>query len=299
MDTIPLVQSLLEKYDLISSQTIKAGEKIKKLVDSTENKCRFCDKVKQKKEFSNKAHLIPEFLGNKTLFASFECNECNSYFGKIETELANFMLPYNSVVGTRGKKGPPHYKKSGEIEIFSTENRNISIQNYPKQLNLSDKQFDIPVTHDYIPNHVYKTLVKIGVSILDEEHIKYVKHIISWLLNKEQSTIFTPLMLFTIYPFEFDQQCIRTVVLKKKNTPENIPTYILSLSYKNFSFQTYLPEKSTHSNLKNYFPFPCYIPNELDTYINNVDEKKVNSLDLSSKERKKTKSTIQITNLDN
>lgn len=296
MNSILLAQSLFEKYDLIKALTIRERDDKKYLTDSIENKCRFCGKEKAKKEFRNKAHLIPEFLGNKTLFNHFECNSCNSYFGEMETEFANFMLPYNSLVGTKGKRGIPKYKK--KLEITTTPDRNVLVKNYPNKLSLSEKQFEIPVSQEYIPDYVYRSLVKVAVSILDEEYMGAIKHIISWLLNKEHSTVFLPMMIFTTYPFEFDQQCIRTSIYKKKNASENIPTFIFTLNYKNFSFQTFLPENESSINLENYFPFPCFIPNELDTYVKDFNDIHRVSIDLNSKERVRIDFNIQVTNLE-
>jgi hypothetical protein len=49
--------------------------------NKSERKCRFCGKSNPEVSFKKKAHLIPEFLGNKMLLSDFECDSCNYEFG--------------------------------------------------------------------------------------------------------------------------------------------------------------------------------------------------------------------------
>lgn len=40
------------------------------------------------KKFKSRAHLIPEFTGNKEVFYYNECDDCNNKFGLYETHLS-------------------------------------------------------------------------------------------------------------------------------------------------------------------------------------------------------------------
>lgn len=70
--------------------------------------CRFCNKKSPDVFFENEAHLFPEFLGNKFSVSDFECDVCNKKFGKLEKQLSNFIGPFITLNGTRGKKKIPN-----------------------------------------------------------------------------------------------------------------------------------------------------------------------------------------------
>lgn len=60
------------------------GEKDEKI-------CRFCGRTNEEVGFDNKSHVIPKFLGNFLVISNFECDECNSFFSRYETELEKYV----------------------------------------------------------------------------------------------------------------------------------------------------------------------------------------------------------------
>ncbi|OLY93656.1 HNH endonuclease [Cnuella takakiae] len=92
------LENLTREYDIIVSTEIDYNKSHIKnyLSDTVRKKCRFCKSKFPDVKFKSVAHAIPEYTGNKSLIATFECDNCNQYFSKLESEFANFMLPYNA-----------------------------------------------------------------------------------------------------------------------------------------------------------------------------------------------------------
>ena len=55
------------------------------------------------------AHAFPECIGNHVLVSNYECDDCNTFFGKtIENDYGKFFDLYHSIMHIKGKNG---YKK--------------------------------------------------------------------------------------------------------------------------------------------------------------------------------------------
>ena len=111
------VQYFTEKYDIIFMQSLVADSEVR-LWDganaSEPRVCRFCGKTEPDVTFANKAHAIPEFLVNKSLFSMNECDICNKYVADhAEVDLANWLGPLRTAMQMFGKKGVPTYDAKG------------------------------------------------------------------------------------------------------------------------------------------------------------------------------------------
>src|SRR3954471_22729738 len=129
------LETLTSEYDIIVSTEIDYNKsEIKKYLNGTvRKKCRFCKREFPEVKFSSVAHAIPEFTGNKSLISTFECDNCNQYFSKFESEFANFMLPYNALGGVK-KKGNKSSKYKQHIVVYHPKENSIHIDNFPEEL---------------------------------------------------------------------------------------------------------------------------------------------------------------------
>lgn len=74
--------------------------------DKSKRCCIYCGN-KGEKNFIERAHAIPEVLGNEVI-QNEECDECNSYFAKnIEEDFTNFLSFPRVIYGIDGKSGKP------------------------------------------------------------------------------------------------------------------------------------------------------------------------------------------------
>ena len=292
------LNNITSEYDILNSIEILENNPENKIVlkDSINKVCRFCKKEYPIVKFKNISHTIPEFIGNKTLSSDFECDSCNSFFSSFENEFANYLLPYNIFSNTKTKNNKsPKYKN--KIEIFTGDNNVINIKNIADDSIIDKNTVVFPVeVPSYIPEYIYRLLVKIGISFVPENSINEYSKTINWLMNLDAELSLAPNMIFTLFPFSNPTDKIRLVLLKSKpNINRNIPSTILSLSYKNFAFQTFFPI-FPDKELPNFFPIPHIIPTSLDLNKNLINERQHALVDLSKKERvkhEKVEFTIQ------
>ncbi len=77
--------------------------------------CRYCSRGKPAVSFKKDAHAVPHLLGNRSIFAHYECDSCNEQFSvSLEDHLGKLLLPVRAVLGIRGKKGVPSFKTDSQ-----------------------------------------------------------------------------------------------------------------------------------------------------------------------------------------
>jgi len=245
--------NLLHKtYKLINSLVPKNNQKIF-LGDKDKKKCRFCGKDSTQTSFKKKAHIIPEFMGNKLYFSNLECDNCNQYFGELEDSLFNFAGVLNSFSMVRGKKGFPKYKgNKEELEIFAKNDNELIIRTVQTEkeevcaIDEKNKRIIIDTNqHSYLPQDAFKSLVKIGLIMLkDCQFLKY-KEAIEWirqpnLNNQEHNPFFNVFRKIGekrrfLKPLAF--------LMQKRDSQElfNYPHHILIIFYGIIQYQIFLP----------------------------------------------------------
>lgn len=140
-----------------------------------ESGCIYCKRPYEENYFINKAHAVPELLGNKFLFSKNECDLCNAIFGKIERDLAFFIGIDRSIYSMNGKKGVPKHAFSEDQKIIHNKYYNIPVVSVlPSAGNVKfdylNKTSTIESTKDsYYNTNVFKCLVKMALSILPIE----------------------------------------------------------------------------------------------------------------------------------
>jgi len=236
------LETLTIDYDILVSTEVDYNKsQIKEyLSDTVRKKCRFCKGEFPEVKFNSVAHAIPEFTGNKSLITTFECDNCNKYFGELESEFANFMLPYNALGGVK-KKGNKSSKYKQDIVVYHPKENSIHIDNFPKELHPDAKEIDLKLNiPSYIPDSIYRSLIKIGLTLVPENSIEKYQETLAWLMDASSDTIFPASMFFSIFPFSNPSDKIRCIILiRKESIDREIPRTLLVLSYQNFSFQTF------------------------------------------------------------
>lgn len=292
---------IFNEYELLSLVDVEYNKPLKSklLSGKIPLKCRFCDKHYPAVSFKKNAHAIPEFIGNKSLFSSFECDSCNQFFGKYENEFANFMLPYNALSGVINKSNKATKYKQ-DIVVYNGRDNQINIEEFPDEISLSDKMIEFSLNKpSYIPDYIYRCLTKIGLTIMPEDSLEEFQYLFTWLRDLSEDCTYPGRMIFSIFPFENPSSSIRCMLLKvKKPQVRKVPSVILHLAYQNFTFQTFLPV-STAESTGELHPFPYLIPSILDFDSTLRNRKSVEHIDLTGKEKVKgEKADFVLNNLD-
>lgn len=244
--------SFLDKYKEISSTNDFKG----KFNKNSEKVCKFCSKSSTETTFENIPHVIPELLGRNNYTSNEECDVCNELFGEFETDLANYISPYQTLIGQKTKKKIPSFQSRKTRKGKSTTIKyvdgspNINFNN-----NLSDFQYDYENKRlnaslkkkKFIPINVYKSLVKIGLSLCPKNELNEFKKTIEWLSingNSENITYDIPLNLYrTRFSNKYYNKPFATLYKRKSKIIENIyePKLCVVICSGILVFQLFIP----------------------------------------------------------
>jgi hypothetical protein len=184
------ITDFLDKFEKISS-TDNFEKKFVRGIDKT---CKFCSKTSNETTFNNVPHVIPELFGKNNFTNNEECDNCNTLFGRFETDLANYVSPYLTLIGQRTKSKVPIFQSRKGENQRSTMIKNINGNpHFNFGNNLSDFEYDyqnnqLNVTlkkKKFVPINVYKGLVKVGLSLCPTEELDKYGKTIDWLSQKE------------------------------------------------------------------------------------------------------------------
>ncbi len=288
-------------YEVDNSLVNESNKRIF-LGSKTDKICRFCGLDETKTTFKNKAHVLPEFMVNKYFFSNFECDQCNSLFSLYESSSSSFGGIMNTFSRVKGKKNKI-YKHKGENEKTITLVEDDIIKMYINEPPSSDpndfKSIKVDSVnqrlkfntnkYSYTPIHVYKTFIKIGVCLLNENELANYKNTIDWLVAKTELPLFKNNPLFTVYKNtgKVNPKHSWAVLMKKRKMFESLPapTNVLLISYGLFSFQIFLPGNLKDNWLWQENKIRLPIEQHIVQY-DNIDEKHVkiwvDDIDLSS-----------------
>jgi len=252
----------------------------KKIVlgDSSNKICRFCGKDSSETKFKMKAHVMPEFMGNKYCFSNFECDTCNSYFGKLEDSLYNFAGILNTLSTVKGKKGYSKFKNEAEkYVLFADDFRKVILRDENPEKNVSfviDEEnsrmnFNV-IQPGYIPQDVYKSLVKIALCMMNESDIKDYQKTLEWLKEpnvKDKDFDF----LFYVFKRVGGEKMFphpMAFLHRKLNDPSfrNFPSHTFVIYYGIIQYQIFIPYCRNDKHLKSadivHFPIENFLITE-------------------------------------
>ncbi len=222
----------------------------------TEKVCRFCGKTYPDVTFNNRPHIIPELLGRNDFVSDFECDKCNKILSNFENNLSTFIQPYLTICGLKTKKKIPTFEsRKDELEELITIKRNENRVEFNFGRNLKDFQYSdngqsLSVNlrkKPYIPFLVYKSLVKIALSILPEREIENCVEIFNWLKNDTEILCFSYLIKTRLNSKMYKEPYVS--IHKAKHVHKNgneYPEYTVLIGTANLVLQFFLPMTLEH-----------------------------------------------------
>lgn len=236
------------KYEIKAEYFLGKGER--KLIGSEKKICRFCQKKEPEVTFRNVAHAVPEFLGNKQLILRNECDQCNTFVSnKLENHLDKYTKPYRTAGQIKGKKKIPTYKtkdKKSRFEFRGNEGGVIETLENGNFLELRESENTLVMNvhlEPFIPIAVYKCLIKIALSIVDEDELENLSQIKSWIFEESHRVLYSPLpLLRTFIPGPRPNHKLIVLLLKRKRKRSHVnPHYYLVLGFGNLVYQIAVP----------------------------------------------------------
>jgi len=228
------------------------------LGNKNDRKCRFCGKTKMQTSFKKQAHVVPAFLGNIHVKSTYECDACNLIFSKYENDLASF-------VGLRRFYIPNENYETNRKRVFKLNNSNAELYVSKRGVEVIDPNNEIfELLEDgkterckinkspFIPINVYKALVKIILSLLNDEAICNFQKTMDFLINSELDNdntikLFAKLSSHAINDFHTDYPIVFTYSklnqLEDFEVKNNIatPDKTFIIYFNQFCFQIFLP----------------------------------------------------------
>ncbi len=251
--------SFLDKYEQISST-----DDFKGVFDSSlEKVCKFCSKTSKENTFLNIPHVIPELLGRNNYTSNDECDNCNELFGSFETDLANYISPYQTIIGQRTKKKIPTFqsRRKGNDQSTTIKYSN-DVANFNFGNNRSDFKYDYENKEltvslrkkKFVPINVYKSLVKIGLSLCPKKELENYKNTIDWLSKNDTKDVIydIPLTLYrTRFINKYYEKPFATLYRRKIESTHNTYEPRLSLVVHSgvLCFQLFIPFSNETTNI--------------------------------------------------
>ncbi|MEI8202456.1 MAG: HNH endonuclease [Bacteroidota bacterium] len=236
---------------------------------STPRVCRFCGNDETKNTFNSDTHIIPELLGENDFIHFEECDKCNSKFSGFESHLAILFRPYLTMVGVKGKHRVPEFQsrtleknentrtiikhKDNKIRyVFTSQKNDFLIDDENKKGSIT---FRLP---PHKPILVYKSLVKIALTLLPKTEVSKYKNIFYWLsdsLNKDTHFpfAFVSILLGSKFSIPFAE------LYKTKRTIYKyhfLPELTLIIRFGNIVLQIFLPLSNEFNFEKSHLKSP-------------------------------------------
>jgi hypothetical protein len=264
----------INTYDLIDV-IIPGRIDLNVLKPKKERICRFCGKKYGDTKFKEKVHLIPEMLGNKELLSDFECYQCNHYFDKFEDQLSKFLGIYRTLTGTKGKEGIPGFTSPGKaikakgkiilddetiiISRESIENGAIIVDPVKGLINIKYKR------NPFSPLMVYKAILKIALSIINDSEIKSDYALaLDYLMGRDNIMFTGCLINGYVFPFNYKPFVPYAYLFKKRDINAKTHTHLMALYFQNLIFAFPVPLNKNdlffYNNKEEQLNFNLYPP---------------------------------------
>lgn len=188
-------------------------------------------------------------LGNRTLFSNNECDECNAFFGdNLENDLGKYLGVIRTLTQIVGKGGVPSYKTKNKKARIDYTNKGLVIQNVvgDKFLTLEDDCLIFRTEREaYTPINVYKSFVKMAISLVPEDLLFNFDDTLKWL--KEEPNM-EPKYNMDDYAYIIEKfipgpkpHNLNVKGFIRKNDKIHLPYFIFLIEFGNYSFQIIIP----------------------------------------------------------
>ena len=252
--------NFFKNYEELSSTELFRN----KFQNGIDKDCKFCMKTNKEVSFNNKPHVLPELLGNNNYISNDECDSCNLKFGGFETDLSNFISPYLTLISQKTKSKIPEFQGRKKRTELSTT---IKIENGNPQINFGDNINDFEYDYTkkvfsaifkkkkFIPVNVFKSLVKIAMSLCPRDEMVFYRRTIDWLcssLGDNKFVLDIPYALIrTKFSRKYYPKPFATLYKRKQIIDDDIyyPHLTLVVCSGIMTYQVFIPYCSENENI--------------------------------------------------
>ena len=201
-------------------------------------------------------------------------NGSNKFFSEnLEDHFDKYTKPYRTFARIKGKKNkiPTYKSKNKQTRISVDKEQGIEIfLPLESKVDVSSNSIIIPLDFEpHIPVAVYKTLVKMALSLIeDEKEVSAFQMTIKWLLEKDHTKHF-------MLPLKMQAQFVENDILEsfvclfRRKEGKNVPYAIFIISFGNWLYQIIVPSHLDGESFLYMIPY-FYIPIE-KVFVKTVD----------------------------
>jgi hypothetical protein len=186
-------------------------------------------------------------VGNKRLFALYECDGCNSDFSVFEDELAKSAAIFLFSAQVKGKKGVPTLRSQQKLSRAEVNEHGFSFQEHEGDAILSTDETTrtvrLKLKHQrYRPLGVYKALTKVALTLMPEHELNAFQEAMKWIKAPiARGAIMKPsICLRTLIPGPRPIPAPHVILFRRK-PGKDVPYSMLFLATGNTSFQVNVP----------------------------------------------------------
>lgn len=211
--------------------------------------CRFCGLDATETTFKSKPHMISQLFGSNIGISDFECDRCNNHFSKFESSAADF-LGISRTLYALGIGTPPVFKSPDKSiiarpgKLFGKEGIEIT-SSLPNLIQLLNGTGEIELefqSNPYIPINVYKTLLKIALTIMPESDFSDYKVPLDFLLSGSNHSLISHYATQVVECQSGFEVRVPIAFLFKKIDPNPLlPSHIFQLYFHDSCLQIHIP----------------------------------------------------------
>lgn len=230
------------------------------VADPETNTCRFCARSAPNVSFKKTAHALPELIGNKRVTVKNECDSCNEHFSRhLEDHLGKYLGLWRTMMQIHGKSGVVSYKSPSKKSRIDFSSAGIRVEDNIDEpmLEIDEDTNTQTITgyrQPYVPIAVYKSLLKMALSVIPHDRLGNFPHTTSWLLETEHDNsqyrlnMSRILCWFVPGPKPFTTPAI--MVFERKSDQIDVPYMQMVLAFANLQLQTIVPSMHQDRHLQ-------------------------------------------------
>jgi hypothetical protein len=234
------------------------GTKKKYLGNAKLKQCRFCGATETTTTFRKIAHALPQLIGNNTLISLYECDSCNERFDKtLDNHLGNYLGLERTLSGIKGKKGIPKFKSQRTKIVVKQSEVSENQPDDGNEILIDDPVYKYQEVNEsrpsYVPRLVYKSFVKMALSVMPRDEIIHFKKAIEWIIeNPEDDLLETDCLVckFSFVPGLDPFKDITAVLGIRKNQVSIVPHSFFFIAFSNYTFQIFVPFSDMDKHLE-------------------------------------------------
>lgn len=241
-----------KKYQILRAGAVHPDDEYIYLGEKEKKKrtCKYCSKSWPDTSFKKIAHAFPVLMGNKKLIDNLECDKCNEHFSKyLENELANYINPARTLSRIKGRTGVPKYKDhetSFQVSFENLSDMQIVVPEgkWDSAIDLENSRIKIEMKRaPYHPVAIYKTFLKMAISVMPEEYLPEMSENIAWLLREDHVCLVDHLPFFEWFVNGPVEPYTLTYGLCKAKE-DGICRFTFFFSISNYHFQIPIPTRA-------------------------------------------------------